>query len=178
MPVLRPLCPETDPSRWVFAYDPLTVVTRMRLGVGAFLAVLAVIGVLAVPSIALQFKHSRDEGAFQTNLAASIGAWSDTRNPEGPARDTAWATANPGLALAEGDRACAWLAGQPDAPGRPDPSGRQSQETLQNRWISARGNVIGPLSWQGQSHLVAGAWTHLCWWDLHQKTAPLSAVED
>lgn len=125
--------------------------------------------------------------AFQHSVATYVGGWSDSTDPTGPQRDQAWVATHPVQVLAAGDRACAWLAGKPDAPDV-DPTGKTSEDTLMNAYIGvaegdfaydAPGADIGvTLSPDARVTVVGAAWQYLCRSTWETKTAPRSLEED
>ncbi len=144
----------------------------------AALAGLAVVGFLAGPSLARQVLHFRDVAAFQTYVVTYVDGWGSSLDPGGPARDLAWVKAHPDIVLAEGDRACVWLADQPAAPAV-DPTGESAFDTVFGRYLSTtKGTSLTKLSPQGRSTVVAGAWEYLCHNAREAATAPRSLQED
>ena len=118
----------------------------------------------------------RDEAGFLTYARQYVGGHAESDDPGSGARDTAWVRAHPAEAVAEGDRACAWLAARADAP-EVDPTGRTSTGVTSARYLRRTSQLSG-LTEHGRSYLVAGAWEHLCKGDRRDKTSRISDERD
>jgi hypothetical protein len=103
-----------------------------------------------------------EEAAFQAYVAQRVGDWPSSADPRGHLRDELWVASHSASVLAEGRRACDWLAQRPSVDGI-DRSGRSEVDALITRYLAeARGGESGPLSTMGERIVVAGAWAHLC----------------
>ena len=122
---------------------------------------------LAAPVVARQLVHRPSAGDYWTYVNTYVGG---SRNRERLQGDQAWVAGHRAEVMAQGRRACDWLKSQPDAPDI-DASGRSEQSSLESRFLSET-PTPGPLASRSRSILIAGAWTYMCWWDLHDKTAP------
>jgi hypothetical protein len=132
----------------------------------------------AGPSLARSLMHPHDPEAFQAYVSTYVDGWSSSTDPGGPARDRAWVAAHPDGVLDEGDRACRWLAGRPDA-ADVDPSQRTSAGTLMGIYSKqAEQERPLPLSDMGRRRVAAGAWAYLCWSVREDKSAPVSHDDD
>jgi hypothetical protein len=109
-------------------------------------------------------RHGRDEDAFQAKVAEFI--WDGTSSTA----DADWASANPEGVLAEGDRSCRWLTGQP-RPGVQTPQDGQdiweAQASglahLMAQYLSAtQASPIAQVTEQSRGTVVAMAWRYLC----------------
>ena len=74
-----------------------------------------------------------------------------------------WAAANPDLMLAEGDRACDWLTGEPDPPLFGADESKYDSHFMTTRYLKTADmdQRVG-ITEQGPRYVVAGAWTYLC----------------
>ena len=92
--------------------------------------------------------------------------------------EAAWKAEHGAAALAEGDRACAWLAGQPDVP-RTDPSGRSTDRVVLARYVRA-GDVERSPGFSAEQHeeFARLSWMTLCGDLADDKTSPVSIEED
>lgn len=150
-----------------------------RRSVVAVAAVMALVagGVLAAPAVARQVIHPRDPEEFQLYVTTYMDQWSRSDQVDASPQDLAWVSAHPQDALALGDDACTWLAGEDDAPDL-DPSGATSWGA---RYEAAlRETDVGTstaLSEEGKFVVIGGSWSYLCWWEREQKTAPASVSE-
>jgi hypothetical protein len=141
-------------------------------------AALLVLAAVAGPATFRQLVHGRDTRAFHSAVTAYVGGWSSSHDPSGPQRDEAWVAAHPAQVLAEGNRACDWLASRPTAPDR-DPTGDSSVFTLMGRYLRAtEHDRLADLSVVGRETVVANAWASLCWWTRRDKTAPRGYADD
>jgi hypothetical protein len=78
------------------------------------------------------------------------------------ATDRTWITRHHDQVLAEGNRACAWIAGEPDAP-LTDPGRHYSVEALGDRYIGATAaSPIARVSTPNRRTIAIEAWGHLC----------------
>ena len=118
--------------------------------------------------------HRSDVPAFQAYVQTYIGG----NLPDGP-DDAAWARAHPDQVLAEANRSCDWLARQPLAPMRIDPTGYYARDGLQDRYLAATADDrLAEVSLGGRSLIVAGAWTYLCAQTVVGRVAPRHAHVD
>jgi hypothetical protein len=153
-------------------------VRRRGVILAALAAVVITMGALVAPSIAGRITHPRDTSAFQSYVTTFVGGWRSSADPEGPERDDAWAADHPDEVLAEGDRACDWLAQRPTAP-EVDPSGKSDVSALANGYLRvANGERPLPLSREGRRTVIIGAWAYLCWSERGDKSSPPSLEED
>ena len=144
---------------------------RRRLLVSLGLAALLVAGVMVGPSLADRVIYPRDEDGFHKYVVTYM------LHPGTP-QDKDWAIEHPDEVLAEGDRACAWLARRESAPDI-DPSGATSVYTLVNAYLKhARKDSYIPLTRHGHANVVYGAWAYLCEAERRDKSAPQSEYED
>jgi hypothetical protein len=113
--------------------------------------------------------------AYYHYVVTYIDGWSISTDPQGPARDRAWAKTHRAAVMADGDRACRWLAEQPSA-GRVDPTGRTGVEAMATRYIRQAPRL--PVEEHRRSTLPVGAWAYLCLSVRDDKTAPRSLHDD
>jgi hypothetical protein len=165
--------------RLAWTHHPEVAVHRRRAFVIGFVAAsILLLAAFAGPSVARRLMHPRDSEAFQRYVSTYVGTWSSSRDPGGPKRDRAWVAEHPDQVLDEGDRACRWLAGRPDAPDI-DPSGRTDANTLMGIYVKqAEQEHPLALSFMGRHVLTAGAWAYLCWSEREEKSAPRSRGDD
>ncbi|MBV9951339.1 MAG: hypothetical protein JO291_05280 [Acidimicrobiia bacterium] len=104
-----------------------------------------------------------------------IDGWVTSTDPQGPARYRAWAASHRATVMADGERACRWLAEQPSA-GRVDPSGRTGVDAMATRYIHQAPPL--PVEEHRRSTLPVGAWAYLCRSERDDKTAPRSLHDD
>jgi hypothetical protein len=86
-----------------------------------------------------------------------------------------WAAEHPDLMLAEGDRACDWLADESDPALFGADESKYGSYAMTNRYLrsAAMGERV-QLTEQGPRYVVAGAWTYLCPRTRDDKTTPTS----
>ena len=97
------------------------------------------------------------------------------RVPDPQEKNYRWAEAHPDVMLAEGDRACDWLADEPDPPllGADESRyGSYAMTTLYLRTAAMEQRIR--ITDQGPRYVVAGAWTYLCPRLRNDKTTPTS----
>ena len=142
--------------------------------------VLACVSIWAAPALARQVFHRADEQAFVSYVETYVGGWRSSRDPGGWRRDQAWVAENPEAVLAEGKRACRWLASRQEAPSV-DPTGKSSSGKVTSRYVNevpaSTELGVSPVG-QGRKTIVAGAWSYLCWWEHRDKTSPTSTDPD
>lgn len=106
--------------------------------------------------------HPRHEAAFFRYVNVNVDGGDPRKDPQDAERDVAWATSHPHVVLAEGDRACRWLAGQPTAPDV-DPSNKTDLPVMEDRYLRETQNArIAQLTSSGRWFVVEGAWAYLC----------------
>jgi dienelactone hydrolase len=147
---------------------------RLRIALSLSVLVLIVGVGTAVASVLSRDRHP---GAYQRHVQKYVDGWSSSADPTGPKRDKRWVLAHPEEVLAEGDRACAWLARRPDAPDI-DPTGNSMFGVLSRRFARAEHRRNTSVSFYGHSTMTAGAWSYLCDSVRKEKTAPRSHQED
>lgn len=114
---------------------------------------------------------------FLNYVHAYATHWRSSAVPRRPQQDEAWIYAHPTAVIAEGQRACHWLAVQPDAPSV-DSTGRSDMSRMAMRFVTeAEGNDV-PLARLTKWRVVGGAWNYLCAGEMSAKTAPRSAHDD
>jgi hypothetical protein len=141
------------------------------------LVVALIFAALVGPALARRVAHHRDQAAFSDYVATYVGGWSSSADPGGPQRDLTWVRQHPDELVAEGDRACHWLAQRPAAPPV-DPSRAFSVDALAEQYVSRPPASAPPLSAAGYRTLVEGAWQYLCWSDRRARTAPAAHDPD
>jgi hypothetical protein len=125
---------------------------------------LAVIGGSAAGTVILRHHAAgRDQAAF-FGWAADTGG-----TAQQIATDRTWITHHHGQVLAEGNRACTWIAAAPDAP-RADPGRHYSVEALSDRYIRATAaRPFAAVSASNRRTIAVEAWAHLCLGDRNPK---------
>jgi hypothetical protein len=113
--------------------------------------------------------------AYYRYVVTYVDGWSISTDPLGPARDRAWAASHRPAVMADGYRACRWLAEQPSA-GRVDPTGRTGVDAMARRYIRRAPPL--PVEVHRRSTLPVGAWAYLCRSVRDDKTAPRSLRDD
>jgi hypothetical protein len=140
--------------------------------------VVIVVGFVAGSAAANRSSHPQDEQGFFRYVGDHVDGWGSSNSPHGPERDRMWAESHPALILAEGYRACDWLAEQPSAPDV-DPSGRSEVNIVEGRYIRATQHApIAQLYPMSRRVVVTGAWAYLCEYDRNVHTAPTSRYDD
>lgn len=91
--------------------------------------------------------------------------------------DQAWISNHPAAVVAEGRRACTWLASQPDAPNV-DPTGRSDMSRMAMRYVARVEGRDLPLARVTKWNVVGGAWNYLCPDEKDATTAPTSLNDD
>lgn len=132
-------------------------------------AAVVVVALVAGPAFAARVLFPRDVPGYEAYVATYLSAREGT--DASISTDRTWVEGHRDLVIAEGDRACAWLAAQPDAPGV-DPTGRSRSSELTSAYLGSSPRPDVPVSAAGRFYLVTGAWNHLCRYDLHAKTSP------
>ncbi len=117
---------------------------------------LALVGVGIAVGAVPTGRQDRDVPAFQRDALLS------QQTSDAQVADGALLRAHPDLVLAEGDRACAWLVGQPTAPDV-DPSGRSAVRATTTRYLAASpGGPLDAVTPLTREVVVLSAWNHLC----------------
>src|SRR4051812_33163129 len=100
----------------------------------------------------------RDAEAYYSYVMTyAVDGWRISTDPLGPARDRAWAKTHRAAVMADGDRACRWLAEQPSA-GRVDPTGRTGVDSLARRYIGQAPPL--PVEDHRRAYMTSGAWAY------------------
>lgn len=147
-----------------------------RIRIALLLSVVVVI-VGVGTSVASVLSRDRHPEGYQRYVQKYVGGWYSSADPTGPRRDKRWVLAHPKAVLAEGDRACAWLARQPDAP-EIDPTGKSTSGVLARRFFMAEHRRNPSVSVYGHFTMTSAAWSYLCDSVRKEKTAPQSRQED
>lgn len=143
---------------------------------GVAVTVVVFIGLVACTGAADHTASNRDAKAYYRYVMTyAVDGWRTSTDPHGPARDRAWAATHRAAVMAEGDRACEWLARQPSA-GRVDPSGQSDVSIMATRYV----RQASPLQFEDhrRAYMTSGAWAYLCRSVRDEKTAPRSLRDD
>jgi len=127
-----------------------------------------------IPGLVRHHTQHRDVAAFLTYTDTYIGGYYDSSAPEASIQDRRWAAANSRVVLAEGERACAWLAAAPEARAAAD---NRFQAVL-SRYLETPQPEDVRLSATGRSVVTVGAWEYLCRRDRERHTSPDPAADD
>lgn len=132
--------------------------------------VIGVLGCLLVSGLAAVWPDAdaRDEEAFGASaFTPGVGKVAHADDPSAWEADIAcahaWAQAHPELILAEGDRACGWLRGQPAAP-RDNAPEAFTLEAMESRYVAeTTGLEIARVYPEARMVIAGNAWFELCW---------------
>jgi hypothetical protein len=114
---------------------------------------------------------------FLGNVRAYAAGWSSSAQPERQTRDHAWIVAHPSAVVADGQRACTWLAARHDPPAV-DRSGRSEPDRLAMYYVKNKDAAPLPLGRISRWGVVVEAWNYLCPDVRAAKTSPRSNVDD
>jgi len=137
-------------------------------------AVMAATGacVAGMSAFALEFAslahEQRDENDYQTYVTGKYDRGTALDADGSPIQDPrendfSWAARHPEVMLAEGDRACDWLAEEPDPPRFGADESRYDSHAMTTRYLkTADMDERIRHTNLGQRYVVAGAWSFLC----------------
>jgi type VI protein secretion system component VasK len=137
----------------------------------------AVVAVLALGSIAGFRYMTSPNRQFLNYVHTDATQWRSSALPGRPQQDQAWLQAHGTAVLAEGQRACAWLATQRDAPSVIRAERADESRMAMHYVTKVEGHDV-PLANMTKWYVVGGAWTYLCRDQMSAKTAPDARNDD